>query len=162
MAPHRQPQVGSNPAPFPASLVGMEIIEPLCAVFRRTLRAEGLKYTSERAHVLDAIVRYDALFDAEALLASLKSAGLRASKATVYRTIKLMLEAGMLMRVPLDEDPARYVLTYGRKPHELLINLDTRHVEAIDLPDIRKSIDALCKQRGLSHQSHRLQIFVRS
>ncbi len=140
----------------------MEIVEPLCAVFRRTLRAEGLKYTSERAHVLDAIVRHDALFDAESLMSSLKASGLRASKATVYRTIKLMLEAGMLMRVPLDEDPARYVLTYGRQPNELLINLDTRHVEAIDLPEVRAAIGTLCKQRGLSAQGHRLQIFVRA
>ena len=32
---------------------GLEIIEPLCAVFRRNLKEEGLKYTPERAAILE-------------------------------------------------------------------------------------------------------------
>ena len=39
-----------------------EIVEPLCAVFRRRLKSEGLKYTPERAQVLDTIIRYEGLF----------------------------------------------------------------------------------------------------
>ena len=68
----------------------LEIMEPLCAVFRRKLKAEGLKYTPERARVLDAIVRREGLFEAEGLIASLRGAGQRVSKATVYRTIRLL------------------------------------------------------------------------
>ena len=44
-----------------------EIVEPLCAVFRRKLKSEGLKYTPERAQVLDTIIRHDGLFEAEKL-----------------------------------------------------------------------------------------------
>src|SRR5688572_21196160 len=104
----------------------MEIVEPLCAVFRRKLKAEGLKYTPERARILDAIVGRDGLFEAEELLAACKAAGYRVSKATIYRTIRLLQDAGIIQRVLFDEDQAHYQLVYGRTPQDLLIRLDTR------------------------------------
>jgi Fur family transcriptional regulator, ferric uptake regulator len=137
-----------------------EIIEPLCAVFRRKLKAEGLKYTPERARILDAVVGRDGLFEAEELLATVKAAGFRVSKATVYRTIRLLQDAGIIQRVLFDEDQAHYQLVYGRRPHDLLIRLDTRQVEAIEVPEMLALRDRLCRERGLEPQGHRLQIFA--
>ena len=39
------------------------------------------------------------MFEADALLTALKRAGLRVSKATVYRTIRLLQDAGIIQRV---------------------------------------------------------------
>lgn len=138
----------------------LEIIEPLCAVFRRTLKAEGLKYTPERAHILDAIVRLDGLFEADGLLDSLKAGGRRVSKATVYRTIRLLQDAGIIQRVLFEEDQAHYQLVYGRRPQDLIIHMDTRRVETIDAPEIVALRDRLCRERGLEPQGHRFQIFA--
>jgi len=138
----------------------LEIIEPLCAVFRRKLKSEGLKYTPERAHVLDAIVRTDGLFEAEGLLASLRRAGFRVSKATVYRTIRLLQDAGIIQRVLFDEDQAHYQLVYGRRPHDLLIRLDTRKVEEIEAPELIALRERICRERGLAAKGHRFQIFA--
>src|SRR5690606_11707389 len=74
----------------------LAIVEPLCAVFRRRLEAEGLKYTPERAQILDAIIQMDEVFEAEALLERMKTAGFRVSKATIYRTIRLLADAGII------------------------------------------------------------------
>ena len=142
---------------------GLEIIEPLCAVFRRTLKAEGLKYTPERAHVLDAIIRIDGLFEAEELQRSLRQAGRRVSKATVYRTIRLLQDAGIIQRVLFEEggdEQAHYQLVYGRRPHDLLIRLDTRQVEEIEAPELIALRDKLCRQRGLEARGHRFQVFA--
>jgi Fur family ferric uptake transcriptional regulator len=146
--------------PLPDTAEGMEIAEPLCAVFRRKLRSEGLKYTPERARVLDAIVRMDGLFEAERLLASLRGAGVRVSKATVYRTIRLLLEAGIIQRVLFDEEQAHYQLVYGRRPMDLLIRIDTGAVEEIDIPELLAIRERLCRQRGLEARGHRLQVFA--
>jgi len=137
-----------------------EIIEPLCAVFRRKLKAEGLKYTPERARILDAVVGRDGLFEADELLVAVKAGGFRVSKATVYRTIRLLQEAGIIQRVLFDEDHAHYQLVYGRRPHDLLIRLDTRQVEAIEVPELLALRDRLCRERGLDPRGHRLQIFA--
>ena len=138
----------------------LEIIEPLCAVFRRKLKAEGLKYTPERARILDAIVGRDGLFEADELLAAVKSGGHRVSKATVYRTIRLLQDAGIIQRVLFDEDQAHYQLVYGRRPNDLLIRLDTRQVVPIDLPEMLALRDKVCRDRGLDPRGHSLQIFA--
>ena len=85
-------QKAAAPSPHP------RIVEPLCAVFRRKLKSEGLKYTPERAHVLDTIVRLDELFEADTIIERVKNSDIRVSKATVYRTIKLLQEAGIIQR----------------------------------------------------------------
>jgi len=139
---------------------GLEIIEPLCAVFRRKLKSEGLKYTPERAQVLDTIIQLDGLFEAERLMDELKDAGFRVSKATVYRTIKLLLEAGILQRVAIDSEHARYQLVYGRKPQVLLIRVDADEVEAVDMPELSSIVDRLCRERGLEARGFRVQVFA--
>jgi Fur family transcriptional regulator, ferric uptake regulator len=146
--------------PLPDTDEGMEIAEPLCAVFRRKLKSEGLKYTPERARVLDAIVRMDGLFEAERLLASLRGAGARVSKATVYRTIRLLLEAGIIQRVLFEEDQAHYQLVYGRRTMDLLIRVDTGTVEEIDIPGLLALRERICRERGLEARGHRLQVFA--
>lgn len=145
------------PAADPETL---EIVEPLCAVFRRKLKAEGLKYTPERAHVLDAIIRMDGLFEAETLINALRAGGQRVSKATVYRTIRLLQDAGIIQRILFDEDHATYQLVYGRRPNDLLIHLDSRRAEEIHIPELVPLIEGLCRERGLEPRGHRLQIFA--
>ena len=146
--------------PLPETSEALEIAEPLCAVFRRKLKSEGLKYTPERAQVLDAIVRMEGLFEADELLASLKGGGHRVSKATVYRTIRLLQDAGIIQRVLFDEEQAHYQLVYGRRPNDLLIRLDTRQIQEIDLPELIELRDRICRERGLAPQGHRFQIFA--
>ena len=146
--------------PLSRSAQSVEIIEPLCAVFRRKLKSEGLKYTPERAQVLDAIVRTEGLFEADALLSSLKRSGLRVSKATVYRTIRLLQDAGIIQRVLFDEDQAHYQLVYGRRPNDLIIVVDSGRVIEIEIPELTALRERLCMEHGLTPQGHSFQIYA--
>lgn len=139
----------------------LEIIEPLCAVFRRKLKQEGLKYTPERAYILDAIIRRDDVFQADQLLEAMRSAGFRVSKATIYRTIKLLAEAGIIQQVLFDAEHAHYQLAYGTKTTGLLVRVDTREIISIDLPEVAELRDRICAQRGLRPEGHRLVIYAR-
>lgn len=139
------------------------IVEPLCAVFRRRLRDEGLKYTPERARILDAIAAMPGLFEAERVierLAESGGSGRRVSKATVYRTMRLLQDAGIIQRVPLDQDQAVYQLVYGGESSDYLIRLDTREVVPIDVPELDAIRERLCKERGLEARGHRFQVYA--
>lgn len=139
----------------------LSIIEPVCAVFRRTLKSASLKYTLERAQILDAVMRQTGLFHADELISGLKSEGFRVSKATVYRTLKLMTEAGIIQRVLFDDDDAgRYQVVFGTTANDLLIRSDTGDTASIDIPEIRELCERLCRERGLVLKGHRLQIFA--
>lgn len=136
------------------------VMEPLCAVFRKRLKGIGQKYTPERAQVLDAIIGFDELFDADQVRDRLSRAGRRVSKATVYRTIKLLQDAGIIQRALLDKEQAFYQLAYGRRPRDLLIRVDTNEVMTIDAPEIIALRDRLCAERGLIAQGHRLLVYA--
>lgn len=151
-----------DPLPSPEPMHGgtPAVIEPLCAVFRRQLRAENQKYTPERARVLDAVIQIDGLFDAEQLIAKLAESGYRVSKATVYRTIKLMQDAGILQRVIAGGDQPRYQLIYGAKPNDLIVRVDTDETISIDLPELIELRDRVCARLGLRASGHKLQIYA--
>lgn len=138
----------------------MAIIEPVCAVFRRKLKAEGLKYTPERAQVLDAIVRQTTLFELDQIVTEVKKTGIRVSKATVYRTIKLLVEAGIIQRVPLDAEGAVYHCVFGRAPSELLVRMDTREVIALQVPELEALRERITKQYGVQVQGHRFIVLA--
>jgi Fur family transcriptional regulator, ferric uptake regulator len=153
-----------SPQPSPPSFNGheaqLEIVEPLCAVFRRKLKAEGLKYTPERAQILNTVMTLDGLFEAERVLGHVKKSGLRVSKATVYRTMKLLQEAGIIQRALFDEEQAYYQLVYGKTPHDLIIRLDNGQIIQVDLPELVELRDAICRSHGLEPKGHRLNIFA--
>lgn len=145
--------------PIP-SLGDLKVMDPLCAVFRRHLKSVGQKYTPERAQILDTLIRLDDIFEAEGLQKALKRDGFRVSKATVYRTIKLLQDAGIIQKIVYDSDLAHYQLTYGRRPREVLVRMDTKEVKSIDVPELAEIARRICREHGLSAQSHRFVIFA--
>ncbi len=138
----------------------IEIIEPLCAVFRRKLRSVGLKYTPERAQILDIIIQMDDVFQADQLIDRLKKSRLRVSKATAYRTIKLLADAGIIQQVLFDADQAHYQLAYGNRSSGLLIRIDTKEITPIDVPELAAWRDRICRERGLRPEGHRFVIYA--
>ncbi len=153
---------------MPASddLEHLSIIEPLCAVFRRKLKQVGLKYTPERAQILDAIIRRDGeapgVFQADELLAAMRSAGFRVSKATIYRTIKLLAESGIIQQVLFDAETSHYQLAYGKSASALLVNVDTQEIIPVELPELAAVRDRICREHNLLPEGHRLVIYARS
>lgn len=141
----------------------LAIFDPLCSVFRRKLRAEGLKYTPERAQVLDTVIRlHDAsgMFEADRVLDEVKRSGFRVSKATVYRTIRLMQDAGIVQRVPFDDDHSHFQLVFGGKAQDLVIRVDSGQALQVEIPELAALCTSVCDRLGLKSQGHRLQIFA--
>ena len=137
-------------------------MDPQCSVFRRYLRSQDLKYTPERADILDAIISEDGLFEAESLMDSMRSDDHRVSKATLYRTVKLLREAGIIQEVTIDGKQAHYQLIYGRKPIDALVCMRTgKRIEfsSEELVAIRNKI---CKEHGWNPAGHRFVIYATS
>ena len=103
--------LGSAPVTLPFT-----VMAPICSVFRRFLKSQHLKYTPERADILNAIIDFDDVFEAEELLLRMRTAGHDVSKATIYRTIHLLQEAGIITQALFDAKQAHYQLIYGKAP----------------------------------------------
>ena len=133
---------------------------PLCSVFRRFLKSKNLKYTPERADVLDAVIEREGMFDVDDLQAEMRQRGHRASRATVYRTIRLLQEAGIITQTLFDPKLSHYRLVYGKEPRDYMVCVRTGNV--IEFTDERlvKLREEICKEHGWKPVAHRFQIYA--
>lgn len=136
------------------------LIAPLCSIFRRFLKRQGLKFTLERALILNAVLDKEGIFEAEQLVAEMRQATTRVSKATIYRTIKHLLDAGIITEVLLDSRQAHYQLAFGRTPNGHLVCVETKRVVEFPLGDeIAELRDRVCKQHGFDPVTARVIIY---
>jgi Fur family ferric uptake transcriptional regulator len=145
-------------AGVPASPAELAALAPLCAVFRRYLKTQNLKYTPERADILNAIIDRDAPFEVEALMDEMRLCGHRVSKATTYRTMKLLLESGIITQSQLDRGQSQYQLVYGRDPHNTMVCVKSGQVIEFTSDELIALRDKICRQHGWDPVGHRLQI----
>jgi Fur family ferric uptake transcriptional regulator len=149
------------PIPIPGSREAAAMA-PLCSIFRRYLKSQSLKYTPERADILNAIIEHDAIFEVEHLLGDMRRDGYRVSKATVYRTIKLLQEAGIITQALFDAKQSHYQLIYGKAPRDYMVCMKTgRSIEFVDdaLPALSRRI---CEEHGWEPVGHRFQVYALS
>ncbi len=152
-----------NGTPLPPALPEageLAAMAPLCAVFRRYLRTRTLKYTPERADVLNAIIERDGVFEVEELLLEMRRRGHRVSKATIYRTVKLLQEAGIITQALFDSKLAHYQLIYGKAPRDYMVCMTTGRVVEFSDDELVALRNRICERHGWRPVGHRFQIYA--
>ncbi len=132
--------------------------EPACALFRRYLHSHQLKFTPERARILDAVLRKTALFEAEQVVDELKHLKPTVSRATVYRTLNHLQDAGIIRLIFFDKQ-SYYEVMVGRQSSDYLICPASGKVVEIQSQRVRELRDEICREMGYQPLSHRLLIF---
>ncbi len=143
----------------PPTVSGEPLIEPMCAIFRRFLKRQGLKFTPKRAEILEAVLAKDGVFEADQLLYEMRQSGHRVSKATIYRTIKHLLEAGIIEEVLLDSKHAHYQLKIGKEPKGHLVCLGTDRIIEFSIPELAALAERVCREHGFEPVSHRFVVY---
>ena len=124
--------------------------EPVCD-FRRYLHGEKLKFTPEPAMMLDAVCARDELFEARSSWWTISSGlGYRVSRATVYRTLSHLQDAGILRQVFFDNKRSYYEVIAGRQQNDYLICVETGQVIEFNSDRLRVLCDETAKSTGLS------------
>lgn len=133
--------------------------EPVCAVFRRYLHAEKLKFTPERAMILDAVLRRSGLFEAESLAEDVKKLGHNVSRATVYRTLAHLHDAGICKQVFFDNKQSFYEVIVGRQAYDYLICVETGRVIEFSSDRLKALSEEICREHGFEPLSHQFHVF---
>lgn len=132
---------------------------PLCSVFRRHLKSLDLKYTQERADILAAVMARDGFFEPETLYLEMTRAGHRVSRATIYRTLRLLQDCGIIVPALVDAKQTRYELAYGRRPRNLLVCVRTGRVIEFESPELATLREEICRRHGFAPIGHRLMVY---
>ncbi|EPR32758.1 ferric uptake regulator, Fur family [Alkalidesulfovibrio alkalitolerans DSM 16529] len=81
------------------------------------LAANGLKLTAQRRLILTEIEEARRCLSPEEVFVRVRSRDARVSMATVYRTLKLLAEAGLVREMSYRDSPRRYVLPENATDH---------------------------------------------
>ena len=127
--------------------------------FAQYLEARKLKFTKERKVVLQQMFHHRGHLEAEDLLYSLRRKKKSASRATVYRTLELLVNSGIVRKVDLGHGHSHYELALDHPHHEHMICLKCGKVIEFSDKTIERALTRLCKKSGFEHTSHRFQIF---
>ncbi len=120
--------------------------------------AKGLRMTEQRRIVAKVIGAADDHPDVEELYARASAVDPRISIATVYRTVKLFEEAGILERLEFGDGRARYE-DAERDHHDHLIDMNSGEVIEFVDPDIEALQERIAAKLGYKLIGHRLELY---
>ncbi len=127
--------------------------------FRDFLAVKRLRVTPQRQAIIDTVFSTTQHFTAEQLLAWSRRRDKSVSRATVYRTLPLLTESGLVKEMDFGKEYKFYDPNYAAHPnHDHIICEDCGHIEEFDSPRIRELGAAISREMGFSAKSHRLQI----
>lgn len=119
--------------------------------------AKGLRMTEQRRVVARVIGAAEDHPDVEELYARAAQVDPRISIATVYRTVKLFEEAGILDRLEFGDGRARYE-DAERDHHDHLIDVNSGEVIEFVDPEIEELQDRIAARLGYRLVGHRLEL----
>jgi Fur family ferric uptake transcriptional regulator len=128
-------------------------------VFENYLKYVGLRMTRQRESILKEFLKIESHISAEEFYSLLKNKNSAIGQATVFRTLKLLVEAGIAASVEFSNKTLRYEHRYNHIHHDHLICIKCGKItEAVD-PEIEKLQEKLAQRHDLKPVSHVLQIF---
>ena len=120
--------------------------------------AHGLRLTEQRRVIARVIEEATDHPDVEELHARAAAADPRISIATVYRTVKLFEETGILEKVAFGDGRARYEAA-DREHHDHLIDMHTGAVIEFCDPEIEALQERIAARLGYRLKGHRLELY---
>jgi len=127
-------------------------------IFRKYLEKRGLKLTAERQALFDELFARHEHFEADELLFRLRARSKKISRATIYRTLELLVDSGIVGRVRIGEIGYRYERLRAGEHHDHLICSDCGRVIEFFEPRIESLQDEVCERYGFLALSHSHQL----
>ena len=119
---------------------------------------KGLRLTDQRRTIAGVLEAADDHPDVEELYARASAEDPNISLATVYRTVKLFEEAGILEKLDFRDGRARYE-DAEREHHDHLIDLNSGEVIEFVDPDIEALQERIAAKLGYDLKGHRMELY---
>jgi Fur family ferric uptake transcriptional regulator len=130
------------------------------SVFKEYLLQKGYKNTQQRLHILKAFLEFEGHCAAEDLLSAVRRRDPTVSQATVYRTLKLLSNAGLARAMHFGDGMARFERRLDDEEHHdhLICEHCGRTIEFFSA-EIEQLQEDLARQHNFTPTRHRLYLY---
>ena len=135
----------------------MENIELLS----EALKKEGLRFTEQRKSIWDEITSSDDHREAEDIFLSLRKKNINVSRATVYRTIDVLVKNNLVRKLDIGDAPSKYENKIDSHHHDHMICLETGDIIEFYNEELENLQDEIAKKHGYKVIRHVHQLFVK-
>lgn len=133
--------------------------ESVREILHSFLAGKGLRKTSQRDAIIEAAFGTNKHYTAEQLLDMARGLDRSVSRATVYRTLPLLVESGLLRELDLGGDTKLYDPNFLEHPtHNHLVCVDCRKIIEFEDPNMELLENCISRRLGFSPTNKRVTI----
>ncbi|MBK8977509.1 MAG: transcriptional repressor [Planctomycetes bacterium] len=126
----------------------------------RYMRERGHRWTNQRRLIADVAFGTHEHFTADELLDMCRRVDSQVSRATVYRTLAMLEEAGFVEGLDTGENGRRFEHVLGHEHHDHMLCQDCGRIVEFADPELERLKEAVAAQHGFRLVSHTLKLVV--
>ncbi len=149
------PKHARSPGQFKAWLA------TILQTFQEHLGRKGLKLTRQREEILKSLMAANRHLGIDEVYVTLKKQDLTLGRATVFRTIKLLQECGLVAEVGAVNGRSKYELKADRPHHDHMVCIECGRILEFQSPMMERFQDEAIRRHGFVALWHRHEIFGR-
>jgi len=128
-------------------------------VFLKHIQKAGLKRTTQRDLILDVFLRTEEHLASEDLYQLVKKEDPRVGQTTVYRTLKLLTDAGLAREVRFGDGRTHYEHNYKHEHHDHMICTECGKIIEFYSAELEALQDSMAAKFKFEPTQHSLRIF---
>jgi len=130
-------------------------------ILREFLKKGKNRITPERFEVMDSALDYEGHFGADDLYIIMKNRKSRVSRATVYKTLELLVQCDLLSKRNFGDNMTRYESSFKRQSHDHLICMDCGRIVEFTSSSLENIPKELTKTLDFNFENYSFNIFAR-